>query len=397
MLCHYLLPLVLLFSLSPCVLPSASLYAQEEQIPDPDEYIEIEREPTCDLQKLQRLVVYPMFAKKKGIEGELIVRILVGIDSLPKKCEIMISANRWLDTAAIEAVMKAPKGTFIPAFQKGEKPVAVWLAIPMTFRLLENNDNSTDIRILTTPTNALLFALTERIRNNTSSKALHYYNRGLVYHSLGKKREALADFAQARRIDSSTTWTPYNNAGIKELVRIDIDETDAPALTKRGELMMAFSPENAIIDFSSAIEADSIYTYAYAFRAAAYYTQGLWKDAQQDFLRVRKSPSLLPQQKAMLGHCYYEMKDYEEAVDILTQAIEDNPQLTASYYLIALSFLRMDEDYDDVREAFEKAKTADNNNLTVRTSFIHALQQLAAQGIRATEAQQILREVFHIE
>lgn len=362
---------------------------QRESIPDPDEYVEVEREPTVDLKKLQQSVVYPKLAIRAGVEGKVLLRVLVGTDGLPKKCEVMSSPSVWLDTAAISAVMQA---TFTPAMQNG-KPIMVWVTLPVAFRLRSSAPLS--------PTDALMQAIATRGLYEPYDRALHFYNRGLVYYKSSNKEEAQRDFAYAQRIDSSVQWTPYDSISAKEIARIDIRNNnkteDALAFAKRGELMMEYSVAHAIADLSLAIDIDPMCVYAYAQRARAHYLQGTWDKAKRGFLAVQQKQELTLEQNAMLGYCYYETENYPEAIRTSNQAIQRQPALPIPHYIIALSLLRMEEDFGDVQEAFEKAKDADNNDEAIRAPFVRVLQQLVTQGIRAEEAQQILREVFHRE
>lgn len=391
--CAYAIPT--LFALAPylCIwfLSFAHLQAQTQQepIPDPDEYVEVEREPTVDLKKLGDNTVYPEIARRAGIEGNVILRVLVGTDGIPKRCNVLLSQSALLDTAAIAAVMQA---TFTPAMQKG-KPIMAWTTIPIIFRLPSS--------VTLSPTQALLKAIAKRASYGEYDRALHFYNRGLVYYKSDNKEEAQRDFAYAQRIDSLVQWTPYDSISAKEIARIDIRNNnkteDALAFAKRGELMMEYSINHAIADVSLAIDIDPMCVYAYAQRAKAYYLQGMWDKAESDFLTVQQKQELAPGQNAMLGYCYYETENYPEAIRASNQVIQRQPALPIPHYIIALSLLRMEEDLGNVQEAFEKAKDADNNDEAIRAPFVRVLQQLVTQDIRAEEAQQILREVFHIE
>lgn len=58
---------------------------QKEQEPDPDEFVFVEKEPTFDYADLQRRVQYPEIARRAGIEGKVIVKVLVARDGKPKR------------------------------------------------------------------------------------------------------------------------------------------------------------------------------------------------------------------------------------------------------------------------------------------------------------------------
>lgn len=105
---------------------------REDELPSPDDFIPVEKQPGVDIAKLQKLVVYPDLAKRSGIEGRVIVKVLVDKngDLLKKKIEYTDSA--LLDKAALDALDKY--GKFTPAIQN-KQPVACWVSVPITFKL----------------------------------------------------------------------------------------------------------------------------------------------------------------------------------------------------------------------------------------------------------------------
>lgn len=102
-----------------------------EDEPGIDEFIPVEKEPVVDLVALQKSIVYPEMARKAGIEGQVIVRVLVGKDGKPKKAVVQYTDSKMLDKAAKKAVMKQ---IFTPAIQNG-KPITCWVSIPIKFKL----------------------------------------------------------------------------------------------------------------------------------------------------------------------------------------------------------------------------------------------------------------------
>jgi protein TonB len=96
-------------------------------LPSPDDYVAYEKEP--DLVSMQE-PIYPELAREAGVEGTVLIRVLVGEDGFVKD-EIIIQSVAMLDDAAAVAARTA---VFKPALQK-DKPVAVWMVIPIEFRL----------------------------------------------------------------------------------------------------------------------------------------------------------------------------------------------------------------------------------------------------------------------
>lgn len=100
---------------------------------EPEVFVVVEEPPEIigGLERLQQLIRYPELARKAGIEGLVIVEVLVDPEGRPHNPQIIKRAGGGLDEAAVEAVMQL---TFKPGRQRG-KPVWVRFAIPVRFRL----------------------------------------------------------------------------------------------------------------------------------------------------------------------------------------------------------------------------------------------------------------------
>ena len=104
---------------------------QAEPEPDPDEFIADATEPTVDYAALQKKVQYPEIARKNGIEGQVVVRVLIDKTGKPVKYRIDHSDNKLLDNSAVDAVMSM---RFTPGIQNGV-PVSLWVSVPIKFQL----------------------------------------------------------------------------------------------------------------------------------------------------------------------------------------------------------------------------------------------------------------------
>jgi periplasmic protein TonB len=78
--------------------------------------------------------VYPPLALRAGIEGNMYVKIWVDRQGKPRQAEVVKSNNDIFNEAAIEA---AKQFVFTPAYMNNG-PVSVWVAVPFTFKLSEN-------------------------------------------------------------------------------------------------------------------------------------------------------------------------------------------------------------------------------------------------------------------
>jgi len=105
----------------------------EDKEPGIYEFIAVDQPPQVDLGELQRNVVFPKIARRAGIEGKVIIRVLIDKLGKVKKFKIQYSDNSMLDSAAINAV-KMTK--FTPAIKDG-KAILAWVTIPINFKLAD--------------------------------------------------------------------------------------------------------------------------------------------------------------------------------------------------------------------------------------------------------------------
>ena len=96
-------------------------------LPSPDDYVAFEKAP--EVVKMDT-PVYPDIAREAGVEGTVMVRVLVGDDGFVKDM-IIIQSVPMLDESAADAAWSA---VFKPALQK-DRPVAVWMVIPIEFKM----------------------------------------------------------------------------------------------------------------------------------------------------------------------------------------------------------------------------------------------------------------------
>jgi protein TonB len=100
---------------------------EEKRSPRPNEKVDFDVAP--ELVSMDP-PTYPAKAKDAGVEGIVLVRVLVGADGLAKDVHILQSIP-LLDPSAADAAWTA---VFKPALYMGE-PVALWMVIPIEFNL----------------------------------------------------------------------------------------------------------------------------------------------------------------------------------------------------------------------------------------------------------------------
>jgi TonB family protein len=126
------------FALPICMLaiPLLLLHAQNAAPPTesdpPDVHTFIEREPTLISKPPLR---YPKVAEDAGIAGKIYVKGVVNREGVPVKCEILKREPEiayLFDDVARQFFMKC---RFSPAIDSAGKPVAVWVTIPLVFKM----------------------------------------------------------------------------------------------------------------------------------------------------------------------------------------------------------------------------------------------------------------------
>jgi protein TonB len=104
-----------------------SLVVQLDNSPRPGEFVPFDELPV--LLSVEP-PVYPEIVRDAGIDGTVMVQVLVGKDGKVKKAQA-VEGPEVLHTAAVKAAKTA---LFKPALQ-GTSPVEVWVMIPVTFQL----------------------------------------------------------------------------------------------------------------------------------------------------------------------------------------------------------------------------------------------------------------------
>lgn len=105
-----------------------------ERAPDPNEFIFAEQQPQpINMDDIKKLIGYPQIARDAGIEGNVVVRVLVDKKGNYKDHRVINQVHPIL-AKAVEG--KLPNLKFTPAIQGG-KPIQFWVNIPFNFKLID--------------------------------------------------------------------------------------------------------------------------------------------------------------------------------------------------------------------------------------------------------------------
>ena len=104
-----------------------------EKEPDINEFIFVEEQPKpVNMADVQKAIGYPQVARDAGIEGAVVVRVLVNEKGNFLRHKIINSVHPVLDKAVEKQL---PNLRFTPAIQGG-KPIKFWVNIPFNFKLI---------------------------------------------------------------------------------------------------------------------------------------------------------------------------------------------------------------------------------------------------------------------
>lgn len=101
--------------------------------PGINDFVSVEQEPVAvNLNDIKSLIGYPQIARDAGIQGVVLVRVLVDKTGNYDRHRIVKSVHPILDEAVEQHLSKLK---FTPAIQGG-RPIKFWVNIPFNFKLL---------------------------------------------------------------------------------------------------------------------------------------------------------------------------------------------------------------------------------------------------------------------
>jgi protein TonB len=105
-----------------------------EKEPAISEFILVEEEPVpINLEEVKGLIGYPQVARDAGIQGRVVIRILVDETGKYRKHRVINTVHPILTQACEEQIKKL---AFTPAIQGG-KPIKFWVNVPFNFILMD--------------------------------------------------------------------------------------------------------------------------------------------------------------------------------------------------------------------------------------------------------------------
>jgi TonB family protein len=163
--------------------------AQNDAEPDIDTFVFVEQEPKpLNMKEVQDQIGYPQAAVDSGLQGQVILRILVDESGRYLKHKVVKDVHPLLSEAVEEHVSKL---VFSPAMREG-KPTMFWVNIPFNFRMIDKTPE--EIR------QGQIETLTKQIDADPKNyQAL--LTRGIAYREINELDKATADFEQSMAVN----------------------------------------------------------------------------------------------------------------------------------------------------------------------------------------------------
>lgn len=151
----------------------------------PPDFVNVDIMPRIVSQVVPR---YPETAKKKGIEGRVIVKLWIDKKGDVRKAFILKSTNKIFDQPSIDAAMKYK---FSPVTYR-DKPVSVWVIVPFNYRLKpESAETVSDTTLAGKYKKEMIDVLR---RANSYEEMVKQYDAAMYFQRMRRYKEALKSY-----------------------------------------------------------------------------------------------------------------------------------------------------------------------------------------------------------
>ena len=93
----------------------------------------VHKAPIVDMYKIEKNIVYPLLARHKYIQGDVVIKIYIDKNGYFKSFDILYTDSKLLNNAALEALKKYERAEY-PSTKNGVH-VACYLIVTLKFRL----------------------------------------------------------------------------------------------------------------------------------------------------------------------------------------------------------------------------------------------------------------------
>jgi tetratricopeptide (TPR) repeat protein len=200
--------------------------------------------------------------------------------------------------------------------------------------------------------------------------------KGVELAVQGKFKVAKVEFEKALKVDPSNDIAKTSIKTIEELVDRQTESRTAIYWFKGVANSIKGSWDNAIAEYSKAIDLNPRLAEAYCNRGLAYYNKGQNDEAISDFNKAIDLNPKFVQAYYNRGLAYSEKGQHDKAILEFNKAIDLNPKFAKAYYSRAVSYY-FKEEFDKAMENIYKAQRLGH---PVNSEFFKSL--VAASGKR---------------
>lgn len=203
----------------------------------------VEEEPFVDLNSIMRNVVYPEQMRRLGIQGRVVITTLIDSNDKITKYTIPFSSCYLFNQPVVDAVYKG----IVRSGIEGNKKVACWVSIPVTFRLKGDKDDY-EYNVI----QQLYQNYDKLIDEEIDDEPTLLYLRGLQFYNMGLDSLAELDYNMSVKKNHSPL-PDYNDYIIsKEIKHLPEFSTNLDSMLNRGDILVNnYSYKSALETYSN--------------------------------------------------------------------------------------------------------------------------------------------------
>ncbi|MHC4583302.1 MAG: tetratricopeptide repeat protein [Planctomycetota bacterium] len=200
----------------------------------------------------------------------------------------------------------------------------------------------------------LLVGTLSRFYPKLRDKSVDFHNRGSLYLRMNEYEQAIFNYTKAIEMAPKMAKAYYNRGN---------------AYIAKGQF------DNAILDYTKAIEINPGFTEAYYDRGLNYAMKGEYDRAILDYNKAIEMAPKMAKAYYNRGNAYITQGQYDQTILDYTKAIEINPRLDSAYHNRALAYYDKGE-YD---KAWQDIHKAESLGCEIQPGFLEDLRRASGR------------------